>query len=104
VALPWARPVSALIPADGGVVRKVIAAVSGPGLAGGDAVIRRGERELRLQAGPGPGPGSHDPRPRRGHRLVPVMFEPGARPHPPRQVYRCYLAQSQVFVGVYWQS
>ena len=34
-------------------------------------------------------------------RLVPVMFELGARPHPPRQVYRAYLAQSQVFVGVY---
>jgi predicted ATPase len=37
-------------------------------------------------------------------RLVPVMFELGARPHPPQQVYRSYLAQSQVFVGVYWQS
>jgi predicted ATPase len=37
-------------------------------------------------------------------RLVPVMFELGARPHPARQVYRDYLAQSQVFVGVYWQS
>ena len=37
-------------------------------------------------------------------RLVPVMFELGARPHPPREVYRSYLAQSQVFVGVYWQS
>ncbi len=37
-------------------------------------------------------------------RLVPVMFELGARPHPPQQVYRAYLAQSQVFVGVYWQS
>jgi predicted ATPase len=37
-------------------------------------------------------------------RLVPVMFELGARPHPPRRVYRDYLAQSQVFVGVYWQS
>src|SRR6516164_3464433 len=36
-------------------------------------------------------------------RLVSVMFELGARPHPPRQVYRAYLAQSQVFVGVYWQ-
>jgi predicted ATPase len=36
--------------------------------------------------------------------LVPVMFELGARPHPPRQVYRDYLAQSQIFVGVYWQS
>jgi len=37
-------------------------------------------------------------------RLVPVMFELGARAHPPRPVYRAYLAQSQVFVGVYWQS
>jgi hypothetical protein len=37
-------------------------------------------------------------------RLVPVMFELGARPHPPAEVYRAYLAQSQVFVGVYWQS
>jgi predicted ATPase len=37
-------------------------------------------------------------------RLVPVMFEAGARPHPPRSVYRSYLAQSQVFVGIYWQS
>jgi hypothetical protein len=39
-----------------------------------------------------------------GLRLVPVMFELGARPHPPRPVYRAYLAQSQVFVGIYWQS
>jgi predicted ATPase len=38
-----------------------------------------------------------------GLRLVPVMFELGARPYPPRPVYRAYLAQSQVFVGVYWQ-
>src|SRR5580700_2684037 len=36
-------------------------------------------------------------------RLVPVMFELGARPHPPREVYRSYLAQSEVFVGIYWQ-
>ena len=37
-------------------------------------------------------------------RLVPVMFELGARSHPPRPVYRAYLAQSQIFVGIYWQS
>ena len=37
-------------------------------------------------------------------RLVPVLFEQGARPHPPGPVYRAYLAQSQVFVGIYWQS
>src|SRR5215470_8423577 len=36
-------------------------------------------------------------------RLVPVMFELGARPHPPREVYRAYLAHSQVFIGIYWQ-
>jgi predicted ATPase len=36
-------------------------------------------------------------------RLVPVMFELGARPHPPREVYRSYLEQSDVFVGLYWQ-
>lgn len=36
-------------------------------------------------------------------RLTPVMFEQGARPHPPRALYRAYLQQSDVFVGVYWQ-
>jgi predicted ATPase len=36
--------------------------------------------------------------------LAPVMFELGARPHPPRSLYRAYLAQSDIFVGVYWQS
>ncbi len=38
-----------------------------------------------------------------GLRLTPVMFELGARPHPPRELYRAYLAQSDVFVGLYWQ-
>ncbi|MDR6905718.1 putative ATPase [Agromyces sp. 3263] len=37
-------------------------------------------------------------------RLAPVMFELGARPHPPRELYRAYLAQSDVFVGIYWQQ
>ena len=35
--------------------------------------------------------------------LVPVMFEVGARPHPPQALYRAYLEQSHVFVGIYWQ-
>src|SRR6266480_180213 len=35
--------------------------------------------------------------------LVPVWYESGARPHPPRSMYRAYLAHSQVFVGIYWQ-
>lgn len=37
-------------------------------------------------------------------RLSPVMFELGARPHPPRALYRTYLEQSHIFVGIYWQS
>ena len=36
-------------------------------------------------------------------RLTPVMFDAGARPHPPAEVYRAYLAQSDVFIGLYWQ-
>src|SRR5207237_8911891 len=36
-------------------------------------------------------------------RLSPVLFELGARPHPPRSLYRAYLAQSYVFIGLYWQ-
>jgi predicted ATPase len=36
-------------------------------------------------------------------RLTPIMFELGARPHPPRALYRSYLAQSDIFVGIYWQ-
>jgi predicted ATPase len=36
-------------------------------------------------------------------RLTPVMFELGARPHPPRELYRAYLAQSDIFIGLYWQ-
>src|SRR5262249_38346144 len=38
-----------------------------------------------------------------GLRRVPVWYESGARPHPPRAMYRAYLDQSQVFVGIYWQ-
>ena len=36
--------------------------------------------------------------------LAPVMFELGARPHPPRELYRAYLDQSDVFIGIYWQE
>ena len=35
--------------------------------------------------------------------LVPVMFELGASVHPPRSLYRSYLEQSHVFIGIYWQ-
>ena len=36
-------------------------------------------------------------------RLTPVMFESGARPYPPRQLYQAYIAQSDVFIGLYWE-
>jgi predicted ATPase len=36
--------------------------------------------------------------------LAPVMFELGARPHPPRDVYRAYLDQSDIFVGIYCEQ
>ena len=34
-------------------------------------------------------------------RLTPVLFEIGARPYPPRELYRAYLQQSDVFLGIY---
>jgi predicted ATPase len=37
-------------------------------------------------------------------RLTPVLFELGARPHPPRELYLAYLEQSQVFVGIYGEQ
>ena len=36
-------------------------------------------------------------------RLTPVFFEAGARPYPPRELYRAYLSQSDIFIGIYWQ-
>src|SRR5262249_47457846 len=39
-----------------------------------------------------------------GLRLVPVMFELGARPHPPPHVYRAFLAPRQGFLGLYLPS
>jgi predicted ATPase len=36
--------------------------------------------------------------------LTAVMFELGARPHPPSSLYRAYLRQSHVFVGIYHES
>lgn len=38
-----------------------------------------------------------------GLHLTPVFFEAGARPYPPRELYRAYLAQSDLFLGIYWQ-
>jgi predicted ATPase len=39
-----------------------------------------------------------------GLQLTPVLFELGARPHPPQALYRAYLEQSHVFVGIYGES
>lgn len=39
-----------------------------------------------------------------GLRLIPVMFELGARPYPPRDLYTAYLQQSHIFIGIYWQQ
>src|ERR1700754_3981111 len=36
--------------------------------------------------------------------LTPVMFELGARPYPPRDLYLAYLDQSDVFVAIYGES
>jgi predicted ATPase len=36
--------------------------------------------------------------------LTPVMFEIGARTHPARDLYRAYLDQSDVFVGIYGET
>lgn len=36
--------------------------------------------------------------------LIPVLFESGARPHAPQEVYRAYLQQSDIFVGIYAAS
>jgi hypothetical protein len=33
--------------------------------------------------------------------LAPILFELGARPHPPRDLYHAYLAQSDIFIGIY---
>jgi Domain of unknown function (DUF4062) len=35
--------------------------------------------------------------------LIPVMFELGARPHRARSLYRAYLAQNHLFVGLHFE-
>jgi predicted ATPase len=37
-------------------------------------------------------------------RLTPVLFELGARPYAAADLYRAYLEQSHIFVGIYWQE
>jgi Domain of unknown function (DUF4062) len=35
--------------------------------------------------------------------LTPILFELGARPHPPKDLYLAYLRQSHIFLGIYWE-
>ena len=73
----------------------------------GDAVIRTPDRHLRVFVSSTLGELAEErravSRAISALRLTPVMFEAGARPHPPQDLYRAYLAQSDVFVGLYWE-
>jgi hypothetical protein len=73
-------------------------------------VIRTPDQRLRVFVSPTVGEQSELANERRAVarairslRLTPVLFELGARPHPPQELYRAYLAQSDVFIGLYWQ-
>src|SRR3990167_7328862 len=37
-------------------------------------------------------------------KLHPIMFESGASPHPPREKYRSWLEQSDIYIGIFWES
>lgn len=73
----------------------------------GDVVIRTPDRRLRVFVSSTLGELAEErqavSRAVSALRLTAVMFEVGARPHPPQELYRAYLAQSDVFVGLYWQ-
>jgi len=73
----------------------------------GDVVIRTPDRRLRVFVSSTLGELADErravSRAIEALRLTPVMFELGARPYPPREVYQQYLAQSDVFIGLYWQ-
>jgi hypothetical protein len=73
----------------------------------GEAVIRTPDRRLRVFVSSTLGELSEErrtvSRAVSALRLTPVMFEAGARPYPPAEVYRSYLAQADVFIGLYWQ-
>jgi predicted ATPase len=73
----------------------------------GDGVIRTPDRRLRVFVSSTLGELANErqavSRAISALRLTPVMFEAGARPYPPRDLYQAYLAQSDVFVGLYGQ-
>jgi predicted ATPase len=74
----------------------------------GDVVIRTPDRRLRVFVSSTLGELAEErravSRAITGLRMTPVMFEVGARPHPPQELYRAYLAQSDMFVGLYWEQ
>jgi predicted ATPase len=77
------------------------------GLREGDVVIRTPDQRLRVFVSSTMGELAPErravSRAISSLRLTPVLFELGARSHPPQDLYRAYLAQSDVFVGLYWQ-
>ena len=77
---------------------------------GADVVIRTPDRRLRVFVSSTVGEAGELAAERRAVvraiaalRLTPVLFEAGARPYPPQELYRAYLTQSDIFVGLYWQ-
>jgi len=75
-----------------------------------EAVIRTPDRRLRVFVSSTVGEAGELAAERRAVvravsalRLTPVLFEAGARPYPPRTLYRSYLSQSGVLAGLYWQ-
>ena len=73
----------------------------------GDAAIRTPDQRLRVFVSSTLGELADDrhavSRAIETLRLTPVMFELGARPHPPRDLYKAYLDQSDIFIGLYWE-
>ena len=37
-------------------------------------------------------------------KLNPVFFEEGARPNDPRDVYKAFLEQSDIYIGIFWKQ
>lgn len=37
-------------------------------------------------------------------KLHPVFFEEGARSNDPREVYKAYLEQSDIYIGIFWKQ
>jgi predicted ATPase len=83
-------------------------ATGGPGGLRGDVGIRTPDQRLRVFVSSTLGELAEERRAVEraitALRLTPVMFELGARPHTPRALYRAYLEQSDIFIGLYWQQ